>query len=726
MLHQVQGGYYVKGFSKHGPLHNAHTYGYFEHVPYKGFKGGHVTCGGIVYQGGAYPEKYNNQYVAGNLLSNALYWHVLEPKGSSFTARHGGDFLVANDTWFRPVDCLTGPDGAVYVADWYDKRANHVDPVDNWDRSNGRIYKVEVKGAKGLPKIDLRKLSSKELVKLLDHPNGWYAGEARRLLAERRDATVVPLLRQDVAENKGRLALESLWALYVSGGFDETFAEKSLGHANPDVRAWTVRFLGDAKKVSPPLRKRLVELARAEPSPTVRSQLACSCKRLPGADCLPIVRELLHHKEDVDDPHIPLLLWWAVEDKAVAHRDLVLGLLEKPADWQAPLMQRFLVERLARRYLAEGTGPCLSACARLLEAAPGPGEVALLVRGMEKALEGRRLDKVPAALEKPLERLYRGRPDDLTLLRLAVRLGVSGAYDRAVQRVADAKTPERDRVLFLELLGQAGQPDCVPLLLQVLTEARTDALRGAALSALQAFPDRRIPERVLALYPKLSTSLRGRAVTLLCGRPASTLALLEAVDAGRVAPKDVPLAQLQQMALLKDAKLHKLLEKHWGKVGPATSGEKQSRIRSLAGILRQGTGDRARGKVVFTKTCAVCHTLFGEGTKIGPDLTGADRKNRDWLITHIVDPNAVIRPEYVAYLVHTKDGRSLTGLVAESSASAVTLVDAKNERTVIARTKIEQMTPSPVSLMPEKLLDEFDDRQLRDLFSYVQGDGPVK
>ncbi len=148
MLHQVQGGYYIKGFSKHGPLHNPHTYGYFDHVPYPHFKGGHVTCGGIVYQGGAYPDEFRNVYIAGNLLSNSLYWHILERKGSSFVSHFGGDFLVANDSWFRPIDCLTGPDGAVYVADWYDKRANHVDPVDNWDRSNGRIYKIVAKNAK--------------------------------------------------------------------------------------------------------------------------------------------------------------------------------------------------------------------------------------------------------------------------------------------------------------------------------------------------------------------------------------------------------------------------------------------------------------------------------------------------------------------------------------------------------------------------------------------------
>src|SRR5581483_619165 len=103
--------YYIKGFGKHGPLHNPFTFGYFDHVPYRDFKGGHVTCGGILYQGGAFPAKYDQQYIAGNLLSNVVNWHVLERQGSSFVARHGGEFLSANDNWFRPIDCLVGPDG---------------------------------------------------------------------------------------------------------------------------------------------------------------------------------------------------------------------------------------------------------------------------------------------------------------------------------------------------------------------------------------------------------------------------------------------------------------------------------------------------------------------------------------------------------------------------------------------------------------------------------------
>jgi putative membrane-bound dehydrogenase-like protein len=732
MLHQVQGGYYVKGFSKHGPLHNPHTYGYFDHVPYQRFKGGHVTCGGIVYQGGAYPDKFKNVYIAGNLLSNSLYWHTLERKGSSFVSRFGGDFLIANDSWFRPIDCLTGPDGAVYVADWYDKRANHVDPVDNWDRTNGRIYKIVAKGGKPDVRLNLAKLSSNELIALLDHPNDWQRREARRILGERRDAAVLPALRKTVLENGGRLALESLWALYVSGGFDEAFAAKLLDHKNEHVRAWTVRLLGDDSAVSAEMSERLIDLARREQSPVVRSQLACTSKRLPASDGLPIVRELLRHSEDIDDPHIPLLLWWAVEDKAIAHRDRVLALLDASESWRMPLVQRFLLERLARRYLAEGGKDDRETCVRLLEQAPAEAERDRLLNGMDKALEGRLLADAPL-LTKTIAGLWRrsqaerGSKEHVVLLRLAVRLGEPEAYAHLLKRIADAKVSEGERAALIELLGQVGKSDCVSLLLDLLAAAKGDALRGAVLSALQTFPDERITERVLAMYSRLSSGLRARAQGLLASRPASGLALLRAVDAGQIAPRDVPVDRLQRLTAYKDERIAKLIAKHWGTVAPATAGEKISRINSINHILSLGgKGDAANGRLLFQKNCATCHTLFGEGNKVGPDLTTADRKNRKYLIAQIVDPNAVIRAEYQAFTIETKDGRSLFGLIVESTPGSVTLVDSKNERTVVARSKIEEMAPSATSLMPEKILDPLKDEEICDLFSYLQSDGPPR
>ena len=295
-----------------------------------------------------------------------------------------------------------------------------------------------------------------------------------------------------------------------------------------------------------------------------------------------------------------------------------------------------------------------------------------------------------------------------------------------MKRAGDAAAQDGDRIALIDLLGQVGKPDCLPTLLQTLNDAKTDAVRAAVLTALQPFADPRLTDEVLSLYPKWSADLRGRAQSLLCSRAASSLEFLKAVDAGRIAPREAPLDQLRRMALLKNDAIDKLIEKHWGKISPATAGEKLTQIRNRGALLSKGGGDRVAGKAVFMKNCGACHTLFGEGGKIGPDLTGADRKNRDWLLTQIVDPSAVIRPEFLAYVVNVKDGRTLTGLMVESTPDAVTLVDAKNVRSVIRRDQIDDLKASPVSLMPEKILDALEDRQLCDLFGYLQGDGPPK
>jgi putative heme-binding domain-containing protein len=164
------------------------------------------------------------------------------------------------------------------------------------------------------------------------------------------------------------------------------------------------------------------------------------------------------------------------------------------------------------------------------------------------------------------------------------------------------------------------------------------------------------------------------------------------------------------------------MEKIWGKVQPATAGEKQARIGGVVSILKMGRGNVAAGKSLFQQTCALCHTLFGEGKQIGPDLTGTDRKNLDFLLSNIVDPSGYIRAEYVAYNLATKDDRLLTGLIAEQTPQTVTLLDAANQRTTVARSDIKELSSSPMSLMPEGILDALEPQQIRDLIAYIQSD----
>jgi putative membrane-bound dehydrogenase-like protein len=750
LLHGVQGGYYWKHFGKHGALHNPFAFGFIDHVPHRDFRGGHVTVGGIVYQGDSFPARFRGKYVAADLLGHAVYWHDLTPDGSSFRSAHGGELLRANDTWFAPCDVTTGPDGSVYVADWFDKRTAHPDPDAEWDRSNGRVYKIEYRGTKPVTPFDLARLPSEKLIGLLGHPNDWYARKARQVLADRRDPEVIFPLRTLVRESKDdRLALQALWALYVSGGFTDGLAEECLGHRNPDVRRWAVRFLGDDRKVTARLARRLSDLAAGEPDVTVRSQLASTARRLPARDGLPIIERLLLRNLDGKDSHLPLLLWWAIEEHAVASRERVLEMFASAAAWQVPLVREVIQGRLMRRYAAEGTEAGYTACARLLASAPSPEERGQMLAALEQGLQDRpratksvgpllaehavverpaergraRPEKLPPALEAQLAALWKADTTDTTLVRLFARLGRPAAQDRAVALAVNPRTPRPTRLLMLQLLAEVGAP-ASGRLLSVLDEQQGEEVRLAGLTALQGFDGEEVAAAILRHYSRMSARLRARASEVLLGRKEWARLFLREVDAGRLAAQDVPVEALRLVAVHKDRPLDELVRKHWGNVQPGTPEEKLAEVRRLSNDLRAGAGDAARGRELFRKHCATCHRLFGEGEPVGPDLTHANRKDRDYLLVSTVDPSAVIRKEYLSYTVRTTDGRVLAGLLAEQTPGAVTLLSAKNERTRVPRDRVETIEESPVSLMPENILRELKPQELRDLFSYLQSDRP--
>ena len=715
------------------------AYGYFDHIPFKGFKGGHVTCGGIVYQGGAFPEEFNGTYIAANLLSSAVYWHVLEKDRSSINGHFGGALLSSDDSTFRPVDCTTGPDGALYVVDWCDPRASHVDPVDNWDKASGRIYRIaperrppaplEDAGRAGseigapITRFDLTRFSGDELVNQLTNRNDWFRRQARQLLAERRDTNVLPRLRSQIFQTtNGPLALQSLWALYVSGGFDDAVASNLLKHPHAPVRAWTVRFVGDTRKLPPELQPQFVAMLRNEKSASVRNQLACSAKRWPAATAMPLIYELLRHGEDVNDPQIPLLLWWAIEDKVSSDGSAVIGLLSSAADWSQPLMRTHILERLARRYASDTNRVSRQTCAWLLTTALDRELREIVLRGFDKAWEGQRTVAHAAELRPALASVW--TTDELLMLRVGLRVGLPAAQQRAIEQLQDTARGESERAALAETLGQCALAQAVPALLQLLNEK--PKLQVAALSALQNFDEPSIATAIVERYPSLSSEARTRARSVLASRASWATALVAAVERGVVDVKEIPPDLLRQMLRQNEPSLAAAIEKRWGKLQAQSSAEKISTVNQLKLVLNpSGTtlrfqGNPVEGKKLFTQSCATCHKLFGQGNTIGPDLSGADRKNTEWMLTHIVDPSAFIRPEYVNHNIEMRDGRSLTGLLAEQNDSTLTLLDVQNQRTVLNRAEMKELTASSTSLMPEGLLEPLTPQQIRDLFSYLQ------
>jgi putative membrane-bound dehydrogenase-like protein len=713
MLHARPGGFYWKAFGKHGPLHNPYTFGYFEHVTHADVRGGHVSVGGLFYEADAFPPSYRGKFFTADLLDHSAHWHSVTPLGSTFQARQEGDLLRANDSWFAPSDMTLGPDGAVYVADWHDSRTAHPDPDADWDRSNGRIYRLAAVGTHTVGRMDLAEESTGNLLALLDHPNAWYVRRALRLLGERRDASAVSALRLAVLESRSLRALRRLWALHASGGFDDVFAEQLLMHPDEEVRTWTVRLLGDTPRPDierHALAARLLQMARQDPSVRVRAELASLAQRQPRLG-LTLAQELLGRDEDADDPHLPFLLWWAVERHARSNEAGIARLVSSP--WDSSLL-RTTMARLMRRYAVDGG----NGCAAMLAARTEPQERRLLLEALEAALAGGPARGMPRDLSDQVIELAAHDPDDALTARLAARFGHAASRASFLRAASDSRTPEATRLAAIDLLADLTDPALVNLAVRD-PSAR---VRLASIRAVGKLENVAIATEVLAAYPRQDDAWRHQARELLLGRAGWARQLLDEVDCGRLAAAEIPIDQVARLALLSDPALDVVVRKHWGHVSAGTPGEKLAEVRRLNNDLRAAPGDPVHGQALFRKHCNSCHRLFGEGAQIGPELTHANRKDRDFLLISLVDPSAVIRREFQSSLVRMRDGRVLAGLVAEQTPSRVTIAVSATERTTVARDEIEEITDSPTSFMPENLYREFSPGALRDLFAYLQGD----
>jgi len=631
--------------------------------------------------------------------------------------------VTTSDRWFRPVDLEVGPDGAVYMTDWYDSRLTHVDPRDNWHKESGRIYRLQVKGSQPLPPFDLAKLSSDELIALFGHRNKWQRQQAVRLLGERKDAALVSRLRPLAGDDTNPHALEALWALNLCGGFDDAAALQALAHRDANVRRWAVRLVGDTRQAAPAIAGRLAELAETEPDVDVRSQLASSARRLPAAMGLQIVRALLARSEDADDLHIPLLLWWAIEAKAESDRAAVLALFQEPSVWSLPIVERSILERLMERYAMAGGSENLETCARLLAMSPGPHATTRLMVGMLEAFRGREITGLPPRLAEALDRYQQGlgKSD----LALGLRRGDPAAIAQALKVVADEKADRPTRLAYIEILGQIHQPKAVATLTKLLSSS-SHAIKRVALEALMNYDDPAIGKVVLRQYQTTlpdELGVRSTAQRLLASRKSWTLALLDDIEASSIEQTSIPLTVVQQIRLQNDPEITRRVEKLWGKVRPSPA-EAQQQIERYQSLLRSGRGDLAGGKAVFTQNCATCHKLFGEGGSAGPELTGYERTNLEFMLPAVVDPSAAIREEFTNFAVFTTDGRTLTGLIQDQNNRTVTLRSVDNQTTLVNRDQIETLQALPVSLMPDGLLGKLTDQQVRDLFVYLMSRAP--
>jgi putative membrane-bound dehydrogenase-like protein len=718
-FHYVQGGYYQKGFNKHGPLSNPYSYGYFPAMKHNRVP--RFTHTFVIYEADALPQRYRGLLFGVAPLLNHVVMSEVRPDGSSVQTHDIGLAVSTDDSWFRPVDIKLGPDGALYIADWYDRQVNHYRNHEGQiEPGDGRIYRLKVrKSVNAVKPVNLTRLSTSELIKRLSDPNKWARQTALRLIADRKDASVAPVLKHLISQETGQLALEALWALNLVGGLDESTSLAALDHADPHTRLWSARLLCDLSHVSPTVAVALARRAAVEPDVEVRSQLACSAKRLPARDALPIVTALLRRGEDARDTHLPLLLWWALEAKIASDAEIVLTLFKDRAVWDLAIVRTTIEERLMRRFAASGTRRDLTNCARLLTMAPGPDHIKRLMAGFEAAVAGRALTGLPAELADALAR-YGGQS-----VTIGLRQGKPEAISEALRELADDRADHSKQLQLIQVLGEVRQPRCVPVLLQLASHSPDNALRSAALSALPAYDEPGISDQVIKSYTEMSDDVQASAQNLLASRRGWAARFLEAIADGLIDSRTVSREVIEKLLLLGDAKVTELANKAFGPIKPSTSAELHSQIDRLAALIGSGTGVPKPGKQLFDQQCLRCHTLFGKGGKVGPDLTTYRRDDLETMLLNIVNPSAVIREGYTTLVVSLADGRVLSGVVVEQDNNVAVLRASDGKEIAIARADIDSMHTANTSMMPEGLLKGLSDQQLRDLFAYLRSTQPL-
>ncbi|MDA1049704.1 MAG: c-type cytochrome [Planctomycetota bacterium] len=717
-FHYVPGGYYQKSFGKHGELTNPYAFGYFAAMEHHSVP--RFTHTYVIYEGAALSAKYAGKLFGAGPLQSEVVISDVQPKGTTFTTKDIDRAITSDDPWFRPVEIKVGPDGAIYVADFYEQRIDHASHHQGRvTPDTGRIYRLRAPEAEPVQPYDYSKLSALQLLDVLKNENKLHRQIAMRLLGDLRDSSIVPTLDKLLFETDGQLALEYLWALNLSGGFNEALAIRALQHKDPYVRCWTVRLLCDDHEVSGLLATQLAALAQTEPHVEARCQLACSARRLPAPQAIPIVRSLLHRDEDVDDPYNPLLIWWAIEAKADEGREQLVEMFRDPNLWSLPLVKQHIAERVMRRYAMAGTRRDLITCAQLFELAPTPDDAKTLLQGFETAFSGRTLSDLPDELVAALTKVGGGS------LALRLRRGDAAALEEALKLAADEKTDVKRRVEVIQVLGQIRQERAVDVLLHVLATTKQADVQAAALTALQPYESAEIGKSIAKLHNSLSGDVQRIAQGVLASRQTWAVSLLAEVDAGHIKPAAIPAAVLQKLLFHKDNRIAGLVRKHWGDVQSATTDEMRSEIERLQGLLTGTVGNPYRGKQLFLNNCGKCHQLFTDGGQIGPNLTPYKRDDLRGILMNVVNPSLEIREGFENFVVFTADGRTLNGFVEEQDNRVVVLKGADGQRLLIPRDEIEEMAAIRTSIMPEGTLKPLNDQQLRDLFAYLRATQPL-
>lgn len=733
LWHIVQSGYYHRQGGPYPP----HTWKLESIVDHQHQMAAY--CGITWFDSDAYPEEYRRHLYMGNIHGGCVNVDTLERRGASYFGKPRPDFVTANDVWHMPVVQKTGPDGCLYVLDWYDRyhcyQDANADP-EGVDRDRGRLYRIRYKETPRAGAFDMAEEDDAALVRRLHSQNVYTRETAQRLLAERATPEsgklLGELLKDEAAPRHARM--HALWSLLGQGSLEDARHLWLLGHGDPWYRAWAIRAAGNQGRTSDAVAKTIASLA-GDPSVDVRLQVAIAATRVEGlqkeapallAECLSraghemlisnIVWQNLHPLLEARPDQIDRLLARLEGDADLAKKPAALALLprlaafllDRPEPKLAPFARTFRL--LHEREDLGGAGECLT----LLAGRVRSGEIKpdALAAVKEQLAPG-----VTPVLDQS------GSPLRFAAAQLAAVWGDARAVEIVSGVLAEGSRPLNERVEALDTLAKADPAAAREGAEKILADSKAGAdLKARVLGALGKLDAPEIGALVVKALPSLPPALTRDAIELLTQRGPWSLALIEAVKAGQIDQDVVNPLQAGKMAASGDAKVREAAAGLWGQFRQERNPEREATIQKTKELVARVAGDWKRGEAAFQKACAACHIIHGKGHLIGPDLSVTGRGSLDQLLSNMLDPNLVIGNAYQARLVQTKDGRAIMGIPVEDNAQRLVLRPPAGADETIPRDAVAQVTTLPVSLMPEGLEKALTEKELVDLVFYLAHD----
>lgn len=742
LWHLTETGYYHRQGGPYPP----HTWKIESIVDYKHQMAAY--CGIEYFDSPAYPESYRNKLYMGNIHGGCINVDSVTRNGSTYQGKPHDDFLTANDVWFMPVAQKVGPDGCLYVLDWYDRYHCYQDASadpQGVDRGHGRLYRVVHNTRPESKYKDIGALTNNQLADALSDPNIYIRQRAALNLHARfrqnPDSPETKATLDQLAENitgsdtLSQHQLFELTTLLYAPATTKKILHQLLDHNDPVVTSWTVRAIG-ARQINSQETLQKTEALAANPDPRVRLQVAIAANKIAGPNATNWLLKVLDHS--TDDGLLPKIVWRNLEPNILANQTTIVARLSGSAANKDALLTT-LAPRIATRLLADvqpdlTTSTDADSITSVLQLADTLASTATpeASQVFNSLLAKLRTGEIRPPAAKPILESWanNSKTEGASSLQLKAFAGQAPAIDRLTTLVQDQRLPTDVRTQLLSTLTAVAPNNLRAPLDQWLENqnASTESnntWRDALLDAVINRGDQQTKARLVESIANLPAGVQATIAERMSQREATSIQLLDTIISGKL-PKDVVSPnQIRSLAKSKSEIVRQKAAEVWGTIRTDASATRQPVVEEMTKhLLSQAKGNAQRGLAVYDRICGQCHIMHNRGYEVGPNITRNGRGNFEQLIVSVFDPSLVIGDAYKSVSVLTVDGRVINGIVTEQSDQRVVLKIQGGKQEVIPTADIEELKQSSQSLMPEGLEAQMTKQELADLFALLSLENP--